>query len=188
MEYTYLFLDTSNSFFISALIKNKKIIDFIKIKSNKNMVEMSNEWLNNFLEKNNTSLKEISGFYLTIGPGSFTGQKVSLEISKTLDLYKKLNLVATIDSFDFQRIKEKYSIFTIGKNKWIYKKYSFFKKNKQFKFTTNFNFKKNKSFSIDNEKVNIENLELKLKDGSFKMLDNIEEIKLIYFGDVKNEN
>lgn len=79
-----ILIDTSNQYLILSLIdEDYKILDFLKIKCERNLTEITNNEIQKILEKRKISFKDISSFYVVNGPGSFTGVKISVLIANT---------------------------------------------------------------------------------------------------------
>ena len=94
-----LFIDTSNKKFILALINDLEVIAFEMKDTNNNVAKMANKWIEQFLKKNKIKLEDIETFYTTIGPGSFTGVKVSANIINTIKLTRNIG-IEVINTFD----------------------------------------------------------------------------------------
>ncbi|BDV02307.1 MAG: hypothetical protein HPAVJP_1960 [Candidatus Hepatoplasma vulgare] len=175
-----LFIDTSNSILVFSLINSDdNVEDFIAYKVNKNATVISIDLLKAFMKKNKFSFVDIDTYYFIIGPGSFTGIRIVLNILGSINLvYKNLNFY-TISSFDFFKEKNKKFVYVpFGKNKFYLKKYSFFKRN--FKIVKNIE-KKNKNLSVVAYKNFNENkLEYLIKNKKFKKLKSLDKVKLIY--------
>lgn len=80
------FIDTSSEFLTLILEKNNELIYNISIYSKQQYVELTNMYINNVLKKFNFKLKDINSFYVTKGPGSYTGIKVAITIVKTIKM------------------------------------------------------------------------------------------------------
>lgn len=63
-----------------------KLIDSLIIETNRNMTEIINSSLEDFIKRNKISYHDITDLYLTIGPGSFTGIKVGITLAKAWKL------------------------------------------------------------------------------------------------------
>ena len=178
-----LFLDTSNSKFIIALIDNNKVIDFSLKSTEKNVAKMANKWIEDFFQKNKININNISGLYTTIGPGSFTGTKVSLNIFKSFDLILNLDEFGYMNSLSLvQERKKKYVVFPMGKNRIIIKKNSVipfvgYLKIKSKDFINKLN---NQKITFGYESFDKEKLEKLFIDKKFKVVDNLNKINLIY--------
>ncbi|WP_036448640.1 tRNA (adenosine(37)-N6)-threonylcarbamoyltransferase complex dimerization subunit type 1 TsaB [Mycoplasmoides pirum] len=79
-----LFFDCCfNKLNLILLDKLNKVINFFSIPTNNNLTDISIEYLNEFLNNNHIKAHQIEKFYLTIGPGSFTGVRIGCIIGKT---------------------------------------------------------------------------------------------------------
>lgn len=178
-----LFIDSANSYFIIALIKNKKVVNFMIKKSDRDMVKNANYWLALFCKKNKVNLKMINAFYFTIGPGSFTAAKVAINIIKTFNLVNPVKEFGYISSFDLLCKKNtKYVVLPFGKSKQMIKKYRKFLWNKVKVTSLDYKFKNKYRNRIINSYDNFkaEQIEQKFIDKKFKVVENIDNLKLIY--------
>lgn len=91
-----LFIDTSQASCNLAIFNNDKIIKKSSCLTHNNLTDIVVEKI----AKLSTGY-EISNIYITNGPGSFTGQRVSCLIAKSWMIIKKTN-VYTIDTLTFQ--------------------------------------------------------------------------------------
>lgn len=123
-----LFIDTSNKKLILAIINIKnKIVAFLTVESNNDMVKIAIPNIDKFLKANNYKLQDFDEFMFVIGPGSFTGVKVAYNIIGSINIVKKINKFYTISSFGLiTPNKNSNVIIPFGKNKFYLKK-----KNKQ---------------------------------------------------------
>lgn len=175
-----LFVDTSNSILIFALINQENNVeDFISYKVNKNATAISVNLLNQFMKKNRISFANIHNYYFVIGPGSFTGLRIVLNILGSVNfMYKNLNFY-TINSFDFFKEKDKkYVYIPFGKNKYYFKEYSLFKK--KFKIVKNIEEKYKYLSIIGYQDFNENKLENLIKNKKFKKIKSLDKVKLIY--------
>lgn len=63
------------------------------IKTNKNLIDIVVNNLDEFLKENKLSFENLKNIYLNIGPGSFTGVRAGVNIAKTiLTIYNNVNL------------------------------------------------------------------------------------------------
>lgn len=80
----FIFLDTTQSQFVACLFdQNYKIIKHV-IKETKYKVEEITNFFNILLIDNNVNVDQILSFYINIGPGSFTGSRISLIYVRTI--------------------------------------------------------------------------------------------------------
>ena len=79
-----LFLDTSSKNLVVGLVKNDEVISFVEKETvndhSKYLVPIIDEELN----KNNLTIKDINKIYVISGPGSFTGTRIAVTVAKTL--------------------------------------------------------------------------------------------------------
>lgn len=175
---TKLFIDTTSTKFILALIDdNKKVVAFWQEKLQNNAANMAVVWIEAFFTQNKVTFKSFDEYYLTIGPGSFTGTKVGLNILKTVNLVYPITKINIISNFDLLRINKKNVAINITKNKLLLNDFKIFNNLKTITNSTDID--RNKliiNYEVFDEKV----LEQKINDKSFKLLDNLSKVKLIY--------
>lgn len=84
----FLFISTSDNDNCCIKLINDNFIELntLIFASNKNLINLINPYINEMLNKHNLSFNNIKRIYITIGPGSFTGVKVSVSILKTFAL------------------------------------------------------------------------------------------------------
>lgn len=171
-----LFIDTSNKKLIFGLMDNDIIIDFLMEDTNNDMVKNCLYKLEKFLKGNKKNINDIQHFYITIGPGSFTGVKVALNIVNSITLVNKYVDVSVIDSFKLlQESINEHLIIPFGKSKFYYRK------NKRKILTVT----KEQLESLPNARdgyaeFSKEKLEKKIKNNEFKLMKNIDDIKIKY--------
>ncbi|KKB26798.1 hypothetical protein MM26B8_03860 [Mycoplasmopsis meleagridis] len=91
-----LYLDTSNEDFALAIFdSNYQLIDKIVLENYPKKVELIDKYIRSFLDKYNYKIDEFSNFFLNIGPGYFTGVRISLVYLRTIALLKNINLRTT---------------------------------------------------------------------------------------------
>ncbi len=97
-----LYIDVCTNSCIFALIENDKtIIDQIAVETKNNLIDIINDILNNFLIKNNIQYQNLNKIYLVNGPGSFTGNRAGLNLTKTIiSVYNNIKLYV-IDTLKF---------------------------------------------------------------------------------------
>lgn len=80
-----LYIDTTNKTCMFSLFDLKmNLISESLTPTNNDLVDKAVEILDSFLEENNTSYENINNIYLNLGPGSFTGVRVGVNIAKTI--------------------------------------------------------------------------------------------------------
>ncbi len=173
-----LFIDTSNKKLIFAIIDNfQTIVDFYCESTNNDIVQRTLPELNKFLNKNNIKLNEIDEFLFTIGPGSFTGVKVALNIVRSVGLINDIGSVRVIDSFKLIEQDEfESTVIPFGKSKYYYKK----KRSKKVKIINKEQFNALVNTNDGYENFSKELLEKKINSKAFKILDNIDKVKIKY--------
>lgn len=87
-------MDTSNTYLVIALYENDKCIDKYQENGNKRQSEYALTYLSEMLEKNNFNILDVEEMIITIGPGSYTGQRVALTIAKTLAAISNIKIKA----------------------------------------------------------------------------------------------
>ncbi|HHT55442.1 MAG TPA: tRNA (adenosine(37)-N6)-threonylcarbamoyltransferase complex dimerization subunit type 1 TsaB [Acholeplasma sp.] len=86
-----LIMDTATNFLIVGLIDNKKEAIVTRIGKNDNAAYLVNK-IDEVLKNNNTTIDEIDEIIVGIGPGSYTGIRVSVVVAKTLAYSKGIKL------------------------------------------------------------------------------------------------
>lgn len=98
-----LFFDSAfNKLNMILLNKTNKIIASFSVPTYNNLTDIALEHLNNFLLENKIKNEQIEKFYVTIGPGSFTGVRVACIIAKTWCFANRDCSLHVIDSLKFQ--------------------------------------------------------------------------------------
>ena len=174
-----LFIDTSNKKFILAIInEDNKIIDFFMRDTNNDIVKNAVYYIDKMIKKNELKLNDFNRYMLTIGPGSFTGVKVALNIIKTIDLIHPIEKVYTIETFDLIEDNRRYTAIPFGKSKFYLKdKNSFLKKIKVINDITKYN---EDEINLGYDNFNRKKLKEKISSNSFKLLDNLDKVKIKY--------
>lgn len=101
-------MDTSNVYLVIALYEDDTCIDKYQENGNKRQSEYALTYLDEMLRRNNYDVLEIDQMIITIGPGSYTGQRVALTIAKTLAAISKIKIKAVSSLHGY-----------VGKNKAI---------------------------------------------------------------------
>ena len=175
-----LFIDTANKKIILAIVNNKnEIVDFFIKDTNNDVAKTSVFLIEKFISKNNLNFKDIEGYMITIGPGSFTGVKVALNIIRTIDLLYPIKKVYTINNFDLLKQKnKKYTAIPFGKNKFYLKNH----KNllSKAKIVNSLKEYKKREVTMGYENFTNESLKDKINSNSFKLIDNLNKIEIKY--------
>ena len=98
---TTLIMDTSNQYLLVALYEDGKCLETVQELGSKRQSENAIPYLSSLLEKHNKELLNIDEFVLTIGPGSYTGERVALAIAKTLSVVApiKLKVISSLKAY-----------------------------------------------------------------------------------------
>ena len=113
-----LCIDSTNNKFIIATIDKKTVVSFEMKETDNNVAKNANKWTQDFLAKSNLTLNDITGFYVSVGPGSFTGVKVGINIVNTAAMVNEITDLNIISSLKLQKLAGiRYSILTFGKGK-----------------------------------------------------------------------
>lgn len=92
-----LYIDTSTSDLALAVEANRKVFSFNQ-PAKKKMAEMLFVELENLLHQAFIKLSDIDVVYTTIGPGSYTGARIGLNVAKVLKILKPELQVKTVSS------------------------------------------------------------------------------------------
>ena len=87
-------MDTSNAYLVIALYENDKCLERYQEFGNKKQSEYAITYLDEMLKRNNFNILDFDEMIITIGPGSYTGQRVALTIAKTLAAISKIKIKA----------------------------------------------------------------------------------------------
>ena len=137
-----LFIDSSQSRFIAALIENNKVIFASNIETKYKVEEIIK-----FFE-NVPNLHKIEDIYINLGPGSFTGARIALLYVRTLaQLNNQIKIYTT----------NTYSLLSSLNKKFFQRKF--------FIFAT-----KNKSYLLTNKSVKIVNKHAKESEINYDLL------------------
>lgn len=79
-----IIMDTSNKYLVVALYQDDQCLDFIQEGGNQRQSEYAILRLKELLSRQHIALLDIDQMVITIGPGSYTGERVALTIAKTL--------------------------------------------------------------------------------------------------------
>ena len=174
------FIDTSNKYVIFSIIINNKVEYFKKIETNKDTAKNTVKWMNYFFKKNKLKYESISKYYFTVGPGSFTGTKVALNIINSLRLVFPKSESYFINTFDLISNPEyKYTIINAGKSRYYIKKKHLFSKAKVVNDLSKYD---SNSYWIGYDNFNKEVLQQKINEEAFIKVKNPNDVKIIYLG------
>ncbi len=173
-----LFIDTSNKKIIFATIDNENnVVNFFIEDTNNDVVKNALPKLDTFLNRSSLKLNEIDNFYITIGPGSFTGVKVAYNIISSIALLKDIGKIGVIETFKLIE-QDKYdgTIIPFGKSKYYYKRL----KRKKIEIITEEDLKSINNINDGYSNFSKELLEEKIKNKSFKLMDNLDKVEIKY--------
>lgn len=149
-----LLIDTHSNELVLVLYKDKEQIDIIEEKNIVKQSTIAMPFLEELLNRNNTTIKEIEEVIVVQGPGSFTGIRIGITLAKTLafcaeiPIYAISSLALLIASNDIDErtwfvVEEKngYYAAEYGKTKELVSDYIYFNKNdyENFMFSKNVN-------------------------------------------------
>jgi|SRR5690554_615487 len=86
-----LIMDTSTNYLVVGLINNNKEDIVTRIGKNDNAAYLVNK-IDELLKRNNLTTDNIDEIIVGVGPGSYTGVRVSVVVAKTLAYSKNINL------------------------------------------------------------------------------------------------
>ena len=108
-----IILDSSNTSLTVALAKDNALIDYVSYEAWQEQSEHMIPELDGLLNKHNVDKKNIADVMVSIGPGSYTGVRISLTIAKTLAV--ALNIpVYTLSSLQVLKDNDECSICLIN--------------------------------------------------------------------------
>lgn len=97
-----LFIDTSNWNLILILEQDNLVLDQVIVKNTKKVSDLLVENIQSLLAKHQLTIHNVKRFYLTTGPGSYTGERVGLTFVKTLKVIQPDIEVYLINSLAYQ--------------------------------------------------------------------------------------
>lgn len=109
-----VFLDTTQSEFVACLFDEDFKIKAKIIKETIYKVEEIPNFFNDLLVSKKVNIRDIKNFYINIGPGSFTGSRISLVYVRTISQITKSNIFVTNS---FKLINESEDKLFISANK-----------------------------------------------------------------------
>jgi len=103
MSPTLLYIETATQICSVALSKGKKIVASISSDRGNSHTELLFPFIEQVLEKNKSSISEINGVVLSIGPGSYTGLRIGASAAKGICYALNLPLIgiSTLQSIVF---------------------------------------------------------------------------------------
>jgi tRNA threonylcarbamoyl adenosine modification protein YeaZ len=81
-----IILETSHTHIIIGLSRNENLIDYITYPHNNNLSGLLSLSIQSFLKKHDLSPQQLTAICVGIGPGSYTGTRVSVALAKGLAL------------------------------------------------------------------------------------------------------
>ena len=87
-----LIIDAANEKIIFAIITDARSYTTSYLNSRENFDKFM-KLLLNFLEKEKISINDINKIFINLGPGKFTGTRISLSIVKAISLVNKITLI-----------------------------------------------------------------------------------------------
>ncbi|ATZ21733.1 tRNA (adenosine(37)-N6)-threonylcarbamoyltransferase complex dimerization subunit type 1 TsaB [Mesoplasma tabanidae] len=181
-----LFIDTCNWKLILILKDQEKVIDSLIMHDTKKVSDIALSTITMLLSKNNLKIKDIKEFYLTNGPGSYTGVRVGLTIVKTLKTLNNQIKVYLINSLAFQASNDKaISILDARGNKYyigVYEKQNALIKETVVNLEELEEIKNTyKSFIIKQDNESLDYIEtFNLLENKFTLVNEIEKILPLY--------
>ncbi|AKU80202.1 tRNA (adenosine(37)-N6)-threonylcarbamoyltransferase complex dimerization subunit type 1 TsaB [Spiroplasma turonicum] len=97
-----LFIDTTNNKLLLILENNDNVIDYLVLDNQNRISDILIETIDSFLVKNKIDISLIESFYITIGPGSYTGVRLGVTFTKTIKTFNNNINVYMISSLAFQ--------------------------------------------------------------------------------------
>ena len=184
-----MILDTSSSYLFINFIENGKVIYEVLSEGKNNHSDNLLTKIEEGLNKLYLQVKDFDAFVCGVGPGMYTGLRVSMTVLKTFawTLNKDLYVVSSLDllTSDYLDKDGKYAIMLKAKKDYSYTKIIEVKNN-DYKILRKEEFLKNEDFMnyisgleiIDNDKIKIN--VLKLKDEMFSKVENIHALEPNY--------
>lgn len=89
-----LLMDTSNQYLMVGIYKDGQCLETIQELGSKKQSENAIPYLSSLLEKYQLELLDIDEMIMTLGPGSYTGERVAMTIAKTLSVISNVKIKA----------------------------------------------------------------------------------------------
>ncbi|BDV03331.1 MAG: hypothetical protein HPPSJP_0520 [Candidatus Hepatoplasma scabrum] len=182
-----LFLDTAGEYFNVAIIENNKVEFFESRKNNNDLIGEGLIFLFSFLNKRKISLKDIDGYYFTIGPGFFTGTKIALNIINSFNLVFPRFDFNYITNYDLLHNENKrYVLLKLSKQKYYL--HDFAKRGKKNRGKIIDILETKEDFNIVNgyQEFNKKILEDKICKKKFIKINNLAKVDLLYVNNFIN--
>lgn len=115
-----LLIDGCLDYLELALIENQKIVNFKVINVNKNLTNILNSFIENFLNENNLQWIDIESLYIINGPGSFTSIKLISLFANTIKfVYSNIKLYS-LNTLSWFTTSKKELVFVDAKSNLYY--------------------------------------------------------------------
>ena len=182
-------LDTSSSYLFINFIEDGKIIYEVLSEGKNNHSDNLLKFIEEGLNKLNLKVKDFDAFVCGMGPGMYTGLRVSMTVLKTFawTLNKDLYVVSSLDLLTSGYFKEdgKYAVMMKAKKDYSYTK-MFSVKNGKYSIDRKEEFLSNEDFSkltsdyviLDNTKIKID--VLNIEDDMITKVTNIHALEPNY--------
>ncbi|WP_424526093.1 tRNA (adenosine(37)-N6)-threonylcarbamoyltransferase complex dimerization subunit type 1 TsaB [Spiroplasma endosymbiont of Glossina fuscipes fuscipes] len=97
-----LFIDTSTDFLTLILARDEQVLGQVHQNNARRHTEETLPAINKLLATYNLQLKDVNHFYLTVGPGSYTGIRIPMTIVKTIKIINPVVKVFVINTLLYQ--------------------------------------------------------------------------------------
>ncbi|WP_338963697.1 MULTISPECIES: tRNA (adenosine(37)-N6)-threonylcarbamoyltransferase complex dimerization subunit type 1 TsaB [unclassified Spiroplasma] len=97
-----LFIDTSTDFLILILEQDEQVLGHVHQNNARRHTEETLPAINKLLATYHFQLKDVNHFYLTTGPGSYTGLRIPMTIVKTIKIINPDVKVSVINTLLYQ--------------------------------------------------------------------------------------
>lgn len=162
-----LFIDTSSDKLVVILVKDNKILSKKELEIVHDHSSYLVPFIDEIIKENNLNINNINKIYVVNGPGSFTGTRIGVTVSKTLaySLNIKVTPVSSLKQYIFSKSNYDYYVsILLDKNNKLY--YGIYDKNYNDIITDKYS-------TLDIFYKDISNL----KNAIFICNDNIDNIK-----------
>lgn len=103
-------MDTSNAYLVIGLYQDDLCVGKFQEDGNRRQSEYALTHLDEMLKKHDWNILEVDEMVITIGPGSYTGQRVALTIAKTLAAISKIKIKAVSSLHGYAGNKQAISV------------------------------------------------------------------------------